>query len=531
MLKFQRIRNVGWIAGAFFLYLFFAGNALGAEPEPGECVETSAKVGDATYLGCEVDSIDVFKGIRYATAERWEAPIAIAPSGNVDAGKYGCVCPQNPYDKNTMSEDCLFLNVWAPSGAKNLPVMVFIHGGGFIIGDGSTPLYDGENLAKQNNMVVVTLNYRLGIFGFFYKHHDQSGNFGIIDQITALRWVHDNIQAFGGDPGKVTIVGESAGAMSVGIHLALQESQAYFSNVVAESPYYGVFYKSAGEAERMSKIVKGLGCVDNTCSPEKLVFIEETFLLTFLKYGLKDLFGFTPYIDNILLIEQPINVKTRKPVVMGNNKAESLLFTAMFPNILVELIYKPLVADIFGKKLMAKILEKSRYNTKSQKAIDALNNLIDDALFVCGTDYVLANLKASQQTFGYAYNYAGNYSIYGTKVKQCEDAACHGSELPFVFDNHPGVEKFSDRDQNMADEMGLYWSNFINNGDPGAVNDISWLAYGGHGRFNLPAEKDPGERYTTDSERNCRFWQEEFYEKGGTKGAVQRLLERAGVAE
>ena len=137
------------------------------------------------------------------------------------------------------SEDCLFLNIWSPGAdGKKRPVMVWIHGGAFLFGSGSTPWYDGTQFAKHGDVVVVTINYRLNVFGFlhladlFGEDYAVSGNCGILDQIAALRWVQENIEAFGGDPKQVTIFGESAGAASVGTLLAMPEARGLFQNEI-----------------------------------------------------------------------------------------------------------------------------------------------------------------------------------------------------------------------------------------------------------------------------------------------------------
>ena len=142
------------------------------------------------------------------------------------------------------SEDCLYLNVWTPAKIKNrhLPVLVYFYGGGFIAGDGSEPRYDGENMARNKDIVTVTANYRLGVFGFLAypgltkesKHH-ASGNYGLMDQVQVLRWVKQNIAAFGGDPNKVTIAGESAGSISVSALMASPLSENLFRGAIGES--------------------------------------------------------------------------------------------------------------------------------------------------------------------------------------------------------------------------------------------------------------------------------------------------------
>src|SRR5271155_632494 len=200
--------------------------------------------------------VKVFKGIPYAAAPlgdlRWRAPKAPPKwEGVRPASKFGATCMQAPYAEGSpyrsapepMSEDCLFLNVWtaARSMQEHRPVMVWIHGGALTRGSGSTPVYDGEELAKKG-VVLVTINYRLGVFGFFAhpeltreSDRNSSGNYGFLDQIAALDWVQHNIAAFGGDPKRVTIFGESAGSWSVNYLMATPLARGLFQRAIGES--------------------------------------------------------------------------------------------------------------------------------------------------------------------------------------------------------------------------------------------------------------------------------------------------------
>jgi para-nitrobenzyl esterase len=192
-------------------------------------VKTTAGVVEG--LGRGASGVRAFKGIPYAAAPlgelRWRPPQAVRKwEGVRRAEKFGPRCMQHPvfgdmnFRSDGMGEDCLYLNVWTPakSAGEKLPVLVYFYGGGFIAGDGSEPRYDGESMARRG-VVAVTLNYRLGLFGFFAhpelskeSPHRASGNYGLLDQAAALRWVRENIAAFGGDPGRVTVAGESAGS-------------------------------------------------------------------------------------------------------------------------------------------------------------------------------------------------------------------------------------------------------------------------------------------------------------------------------
>src|SRR5437667_9941127 len=194
------------------------------------------------------EGVTAFKGIPYAAppfgSNRFRPPqppkswIRVRP-----AHEYGVVPPQSPYpepfrhmlgDAGTAGEDCLNLNVWTPDpGAHGLPVVVWIHGGAFLRGSGAIPVYDGSRFARDG-VVCVTINYRLGAEGFLWLG-DRSANFGLLDQLAALRWVQDNIRAFGGDPGKVTVFGESAGAFSVASLIAIRESAGLFRRAILQS--------------------------------------------------------------------------------------------------------------------------------------------------------------------------------------------------------------------------------------------------------------------------------------------------------
>src|SRR5215469_1564910 len=194
-----------------------------------------------------------YRGIPYALPPvgdlRW-APPQPFPRWSVllAATSFGAVCPQDGVAND--SEDCLFLNIWTPRAAvdrgRQLPVMVFIHGGYFVFGAGSLPIYDGAYLSASGNVVVVTLNYRLGSLGFLaVPELGLTGNYGILDQRQALHWVAENIAAFGGDPGKVTIFGESAGAMSVGLHLfSIPADRSLFRAAIMESNPLALPYPS-----------------------------------------------------------------------------------------------------------------------------------------------------------------------------------------------------------------------------------------------------------------------------------------------
>ncbi|MDZ7679211.1 MAG: carboxylesterase family protein [Acidimicrobiales bacterium] len=198
------------------------------------------------------EGIAVFKGIPYGTAERFMAPTPPKPwSGTRDALGFGNRSPQaddvgaalgGPADPAPMSEDCLALNVWTPGlDAGRRPVMVWFHGGGFSSLSGSSPMYDGVSLCQRGDVVVVTLNHRLNLFGFCYlaelggERFADSGNAGMLDLVLALRWVRDNIATFGGDPDNVTVFGESGGGAKVSVLMGMPEAEGLFHRAIVQS--------------------------------------------------------------------------------------------------------------------------------------------------------------------------------------------------------------------------------------------------------------------------------------------------------
>ncbi|MDZ7815865.1 MAG: carboxylesterase family protein [Planctomycetota bacterium] len=202
--------------------------------------------------GIRQGDVNVFKGLRYAAPPkgelRWKPPVLPEKwTETAQATSFGPACPQQP-DKmfgrlKDMDEDCLFLNVWAPKAASGAPVIVWLHGGSFVSGKGSQGIFDGYWLA-ESGAVVVTLNYRLGPFGFLAhplltdeSEHGTSGNYGLLDQQMALEWVRDNISAFGGDPGNVSLFGQSSGAISACVHMTRPQTEGLFHRVLAMSAF------------------------------------------------------------------------------------------------------------------------------------------------------------------------------------------------------------------------------------------------------------------------------------------------------
>lgn len=406
-------------------------------------------------------SVFAYEGIRYGTAARWAAPQPVALSSQ-NAVAFGSVCPQSKAKVFEGAEDCLFVNVWAPAsaiqgGGAKLPVMVFIHGGAFMVGEGSSGLYDGSAAAAQG-VIVVTLNYRLGALGFLAASGSLNGgtaiggNFGLMDQQLALKWVNANIGYFGGDNTQITLFGESAGAMSTALHtFDVPSSAPLFSRAIMESNPAGVVYRTPVQSEPQGDKfltymcknyappkVKALRLAYCKKNPSWLAGLQPADIVTgqtaFMPTGapllvdlMEGVFGlqslpWQPVVDGQLVIGQPFNGYAAhmpaKTLGMGTNLDEGTVFTAMgyskLPALFSNLAYKKLIKTKFSG-YASTIMANPRYNgsqapSSTNAAFENANseafaNLMTDYAFTCG------NLSAANQALGqggavYTYQFA-----------------------------------------------------------------------------------------------------------------------------
>lgn len=322
---------------------------------------TTVNTANGAVEAVNIDGVLAFKNIPYAASPsgeaRWQAPKPPESwTGVRDGSKSGPLSwqvaepPTGPLAMNpdapppTMSEDCLSLNVWTPAADSNRrPVMVWIHGGAFVSGAGSTPMYQGARLVSRGDVVVVTINYRLGPLGFLNLNEitggriPSTGNEGLLDQAFALQWVQDNISAFGGDPNNVTIFGESAGGMSVGSLLALTEAKGLFHKAVPQSGAAHTTNTVAESGQVASKLLAALGISPNSdlhrlfeVSPEELIRVgsEVSAELGWMCYQ--------PCVEGSQLPARPIDCIASGSadgvkVLVGCTKDETTLFNAMDP--------------------------------------------------------------------------------------------------------------------------------------------------------------------------------------------------------
>ncbi len=475
-----------------------------------------------TEQGCvrgeSLGAVTVFRGIPYAAPPvgelRWRAPQAHPVwEGVRDATQFGKSCPQLPgtifrYQLET-DEDCLSLNIWTPQihPEAKLPVMVWIHGGGLVQGSSSQKIndrlsYDGRFLAEKFHVVVVTINYRLGQLGFLAHptlsaedtEHNVSGNYGLLDQIFALRWVQKNIQNFGGDPNSVTIFGESGGGKSVCALLASPLATGLFHRAIIQSggcPSNLRRLRDSAPRESAEsqgeRFARAIGCADSSdvlaCLRSKTVQEilntlpgEASILSTAEKWD------FT--VDGYALPDSPGRALASGkfntvPLIAGTTGNEASIFTGKL-NITTPAQYETFVRALFREKSDAVLALYPASAYPSPKA--ALDALISDLSFVCPTRRFVRDVSHYQQkTFLYHFTYV-------TRVgAQSGLGAFHGSEIPFVFGN---LAAPTPQERALSEAMMSYWTDFAKAGDPNAENLPHWPAYAlpndAHQQLDIP---------------------------------------------
>jgi para-nitrobenzyl esterase len=416
------------------------------------------------------------------------------------AKEYGPICPQYRLFSGTQSEDCLNLNIWTPATKPNekLPVMVWIHGGGFQVGAGSHTVSDGEELAKKG-VVLVSINYRLGIFGFF-AHPDltkespqhSSGNYGLLDQIAALRWIQKNIMQFGGDPGNVTIFGVSAGASSVCLLAASPLADGLFHRVIAESPYMfqpirhlnRSWYGRAG-LEKIGSSFGGSIAELRKMSTEELFNKASSFKPTDNLPEEEPVF--MPIVDGWILPDDPSHrfeagKFSHVSFMIGTNRDEGSMMLLTSPiNNLAD--YRSYLIKHFASS--ANAVGKLYLAANDAEAHQQAVLLAGDIAFLKGARLVIA---AASQKNSHAYFYLFSRVSGGDRVLHF--GAFHGTEVPYVFDNLPDSDEhlflptfvldedsYNEKDYELARSMSAAWVRFARTGNPNGENLLSWPAY------------------------------------------------------
>jgi para-nitrobenzyl esterase len=457
-----------------------------------------------------------FLGIPFAApplgALRFSAPKPAASWNGVrDATQAAAACPQTGRQAQNTTEDCLYLNVWAPVGASKAPVYVFIYGGGFTGGNAAS--YDGSQLAAAGKIIVVTMNYRLGIFGFLANEAlggsggATTGNYGIEDQQAALHWVQRNIGSFGGEPRNVTLGGESAGAVSTCANLAAPNANGTFVRAIVESGPCSVPLPTLSSIEgAQAGIPAQLGC---TGSGSQLAACLRSPDLTVQKIlAVQQTLGrrtFSPSAEGDDIPVQPRTYLGRVPLLLGGNHLEAGY--DVLPN-------PPATADAYTAALRrdygadaAAIAAQYPVTTYPSPGL-ALSNVETDSgpspvISVCSdvASWRLARATSGWRPYAYEFDDANGFAVNGIR------GPVHTAELPFLFPQLDAAGKgLPPASQALSKTMLAYWTNFIKNGDPNGTGLPNWPAYDTPTAILQLAPDGVTTGTDVAAEHKCEFW-------------------------
>jgi para-nitrobenzyl esterase len=486
----------------------------GAQPTPdsGPSGDSAAPGNDVVMVpsvgmiaGNKTATMRSFKGIPYAAPPvgplRWKPPQKAAPrTGVLDATKFGSGCPQkmNSFGMGSTSEDCLFLNVYAPTGSGPYPVMFWIHGGAFLNGESND--YDPSKLVSQN-VVVVTINYRLGMLGFLASSAIDNGagtastNFGLLDQQLALQWVQDNIASFNGDKTNVTIFGESAGGFSVHSQLVMPNAHGLFQKAIVESGAYGDTLTPTLATAQMQgdMFASGANC-PNPCTADFLRGLSVSDVMT-AQDSLK-LQTVLPAQDGTVIPTGGVGMAfgsgayEKVPMIEGSNHDEWALFVGLYViqnkmKLTTQMDYETAAAATFGVSSGVAMTLIANYPLANYMMNPNL------ALTAAGTDFVFAcpsrtaarQFAPNKPTYAYEFSDQNAPELF-LPVPPADPSfqyhAAHASELQFIWNlglATPSPLMLSADEQALSTAMVGYWTQFAKTGDPNSSGSPMWPVY------------------------------------------------------
>jgi para-nitrobenzyl esterase len=461
--------------------------------------------------GSHQEGVFTFKGVPFAAPpvgeRRWLPPQPIEPwQGVLQANQFGTVAPQNPLPEGPIpkgepepqSEDCLYLNIWSPGLAKERrPVMVWIHGGAFTIGSGSSPMFEGRVLVQRHDVVIVTVNYRLNLLGFLNLKEatggriPATGNEGLLDQVAALKWVQEHIAAYGGDPDNVTIMGESAGSMSIACLLTMPAAKALYHKAILESGV-GTTTTSLEKAVEVARLfLKLTGISGDDVDALRALTVEQ---LLAAEIDLRKRMASPwepmritvtePVVDGEVLAQMPTyaiaeGVAKDIPMIIGTNLEEWKLFLIGEPH--PEKIDRAQIVERVSHFIPSKYTDEivERYHqARSQRGddispLEILSAVNTDLMFrIPALQMVEAQQKHNPAVFNYLFTYKS--PVFGGVL-----GACHALEMGFVFGTHddqfcgagPEADKLSETLQDA-------WTSFARTGNPSCAALGDWAVYG-----------------------------------------------------
>jgi para-nitrobenzyl esterase len=521
-----------------------------------------------TYTGVAKSGITDFLGIRFAAPPvgnlRFAPPSPpLAVTGTINASAFGSPCPQSasPFGSESTNEDCLFLNVYVPgsgvSARNNLPVMVFFYGGAFVDGEGS--IYDPSTMAMQGDVIVVTINYRLGILGYMagsalsaQSANHVSGNYGFEDQLFALKWVKQNIGAFGGNPNDVTIFGESAGGFSVCAAIVSPQGAGLFQRAITESGPCGEPLPSlAGAQTSGAAIVSALGCAETSDAasvaclrslPTSSILAEQSNITS--ASSLTSLAAFFPVVDGVLIPQQPIlslalGAYNHVPIIEGTNLDEGRLFVALgfdlnpqvgtitaadYP-IAIQGVASALVTESSGLIATSGTTagnssgsNAAEVNLITQEILhqyplanyagpgEALGAVLTDGLFSCTANISNEIFSLSVPTYAYQFD-DENAPTPELPAVSFPYGATHTDELQFLFTLASTPSALSSSEKKLAAVMQNYWTSFARSSTPNSLQTPAWA------RFSIAADNvqslntpRAGVEFGFAAQHHCNFW-------------------------
>lgn len=432
-------------------------------------MDTVVTIETGNLVGERAGSLIHFRGIPYAEAERFSPPTrAVAWSGRRDASHHGPVCPQSPsrFDALTgpqalqpQDESCLTLTVVTPSTTAPLkPVMVWIHGGAYLIGSGSSPWYGGDALVREGDVVFVSINYRLGVFGYLQAEGIAAGNLGVLDQVAALQWVQRNIARFGGDPAQVTVFGESAGGHSILTLMCTPDARGLFQRAIVQSAHLGVGFTSKENAARVAKSFREAlhGVAPDRATTAQLLAAQEQATRAFA--GLWEhnstpafgpIAGVAPVPQSASLVRTPAETQPEVAVLIGANRDESRFFAAV----------NPVSIALAGVPLLSKM--------SANITAGFTKNVFHAPLLMLAS----ALAEAGGEVYSYEFAWQPKSPAFGV---------CHTLELPFVF----GAEAWQgapmlggaswEEVERLGRAMRLVWTGFAHGRSPGDMLQTQW---------------------------------------------------------
>ncbi len=473
----------------------------------GQNENTVVETKSGKLQGVYEDGLYVFRGIPYAAPPvgklRWQPPAPVESwSGVRKAEQFGPISPQlvqqmsftrQQYEEEPQDEDCLFLNIWSPGlDGERRPVMVWIHGGAFSMGSGSSPMHPGGTLPKRGGVVLVTVNYRLGPLGFLNLKEatggriPATGNEGLLDQIAAVGWVRDNIAAFGGDPENITVFGESAGAMSIGCLLAMPEAQGLYRKAILESGANTV--RPLDEAVQVTDLfLEALGVsgkdIDSLMSlpVERMLAGHQEFGMNLQRRGIKGA-PFEPVVEGVTLPDFPLDaVKNGSAgdttVLTGSNLEEAKIFLMMNPAMVdtdeagIEQRLQRLLPSGYIPDLI-----KTYRAARSERGADASPGEI---LMAIQTDIQFRMPGVRVVEAQSARNLAAYHYLFTWESPVPGLGACHALDVGFVFGNLTDeFQGTGPEAQKLAGIMQDAWIAFARSGNPSCEAIGDWLPYG-----------------------------------------------------